>query len=163
MPSAGRAFAWRLLFQLRRRGIDFAYLVLHTGLSSYLDDELDHAHPASEEEYFLSETAAAKINRTKQNGGRVVAVGTTVVRALESIAQEVGHIAPAHGYTQLHLAAGSQLQVVSGLLTGLHEPDASHLDLLSAFLPVEKIQDAYAEAIRERYLWHEFGDLNLIV
>ena len=163
MPSAGRAFTWRLLFQLQRRGIDFAYLVLHTGLSSYLDDDLDRAHPASEEEYFLSEIAAAKINRAKQDDGRIIAVGTTVVRALESIAQEFGRITSAHGYTQLHLAAGSPLHVVDGLLTGLHEPEASHLDLLSAFLPVETIQDAYAEAIRERYLWHEFGDLNLIL
>src|SRR6266513_2326148 len=80
MPSAGRAFTWRLLFQLRRHGIDFAYLVLHTGLSSYLDDELDRAHPASEEEYFLSELAAGKINRAREFGGRVIAVGTTVVR-----------------------------------------------------------------------------------
>ena len=77
-----------------------------------------------------------------KDGGRVIAVGTTVVRALESIAQDVGHIASAHGYTQLHLAANSELQVVDGLLTGLHEPDASHLDLLSAFVPVAKIQPA---------------------
>jgi S-adenosylmethionine:tRNA ribosyltransferase-isomerase len=111
----------------------------------------------------LSENAATRINRAKQDGGRVIAVGTTVVRALESIALEDGQVAPAHGYTQLHLAAGSPLQVVDGLLTGLHEPEASHLDLLSAFVPPERIQLAYADAIRERYLWHEFGDLNLIV
>src|SRR6202011_3330992 len=72
MPSAGRAFTWKLLFELRRRGIDFAYLVLHTGLSSYLDDELDRSHPASEEEYFLSEAAAKKINDTRAGGGRVI-------------------------------------------------------------------------------------------
>src|SRR6266705_1813524 len=82
MPSAGRAFTWKSLFELRRRGIDFAYLVLHTGLSSYLDDDLDRSHPASEEEYFLSEAAAEKINTTRERGGRIIAVGTTVVRAL---------------------------------------------------------------------------------
>ena len=163
MPSAGRAFTWKSLFALRNHGIDFAYLVLHTGLSSYLDDELDRAHPASEEEYFLSESAAGKINATRERGGRVIAVGTTVVRALESIANRKGQVKSAHGYTRLHIAAGHRLKIVDGLLTGLHEPEASHLDLLSAFISAEKIHAAYNEAIKQRYLWHEFGDLNLII
>jgi S-adenosylmethionine:tRNA ribosyltransferase-isomerase len=163
MPSAGRAFTWKGLFELRRAGIDFAYLVLHTGLSSYLDDELDGAHVASEEEYFLSEAAAEKINAAHERAGRVIAVGTTVVRALESIAEANGRVHPAHDYTRLHIAAGHELRIVDGLLTGLHEPEASHLDLLSAFVPAEKIHAAYREAIEERYLWHEFGDLNLIL
>jgi len=163
MPSAGRAFSWKLLFELRKLGIDFAYLILHTGLSSYLDDELDRAHPASEEEYFLSDLAAGKVNQTCERGGRVIAVGTTVVRALESIAQEDGSVRRAHGYTRLHIGPRHQLKAVNGLVTGLHEPEASHLDLLSAFLSPEKIHTAYAEAIERRYLWHEFGDLNLII
>lgn len=163
MPSAGRAFSWRLLFDLQRRGIETAYIVLHTGLSSYMDDELDAQHLASEEEYFVSETAAEKINRKREGGGRVVAVGTTVVRALESVADEDGRIQSGHGYTRLHITAEHQLRAVDGLLTGLHEPEASHLDLLTAFLPAAQIRDAYEEAVRLRYLWHEFGDLNLIV
>ncbi|HYJ06062.1 MAG TPA: S-adenosylmethionine:tRNA ribosyltransferase-isomerase [Chthoniobacterales bacterium] len=163
MPSAGRAFTWKSLFDLRRRGIDFAYLILHTGLSSYLDDELDRTQPASEEEYFLSEAAGGKINATRECGDRVIAVGTTVVRALESIADANGRVLPAHGYTRLHIAEGHELKAVDGLLTGLHEPKASHLDLLSAFAPAEKIHAAYNEAIQQRYLWHEFGDLNLIL
>jgi S-adenosylmethionine:tRNA ribosyltransferase-isomerase len=162
MPSAGRAFTWRLLLDLKRRGVEAAYLVLHTGLSSYMDDELDAAHPASEEEYFISESAARKIARTREQGGRVIAVGTTVVRALESVADEAGRVAPGHGYTRLHIAAGHKLRAVDGLLTGMHEPEASHLDLLTAFLPAEKIRDAYEEAVQLGYLWHEFGDLNLI-
>jgi S-adenosylmethionine:tRNA ribosyltransferase-isomerase len=163
MPSAGRAFTWKSLFALRRAGIGFAYLVLHTGLSSYLDDELDRAHPASEEEYFLSETAAEKINTAHERGGRVIAVGTTVVRALESIADEDGRVQPAHAYTRLHIAEEHTLKTVDSLLTGLHEPEASHLDLLSAFVSGEKIRVAYNEAVQRRYLWHEFGDLNLII
>jgi len=163
MPSAGRAFTWKSLFELRRVGIDFAYVVLHTGLSSYLDDELDRAQPASEEEYFISEGAAVKINATQARGDRVIAVGTTVVRALESIAEEDGRVEPAHGYTRLHIVGGHALKTVDGLLTGLHEPEASHLDLLSAFVSAEKIHAAYTEAIERRYLWHEFGDLNLIL
>ncbi|HEX8650574.1 MAG TPA: S-adenosylmethionine:tRNA ribosyltransferase-isomerase [Pyrinomonadaceae bacterium] len=163
MPSAGRAFTWRLLFDLQRLGIGTAYLVLHTGLSSYMDDDLDAQHPASEEEYLISETTASKINAAHQHGGRVIAVGTTVVRALESVADESGRVQASHGYTRLHITADHRLRAVDGLLTGLHEPEASHLDLLTAFLPAEKIREAYEEAVHLAYLWHEFGDLNLIL
>jgi len=163
MPSAGRAFIWKLLLDLKRFGIDCAYIVLHTGLSSYMDDELDHQHPASEEEYFISSTTAAKIRRTREANGRVIAVGTTVVRALESVANSKGDIEEARGYTRLKIDHRHQLSAVNGLLTGLHEPEASHLDLLTAFLPPGKIREAYDEAVVHRYLWHEFGDLNLIL
>jgi len=163
MPSAGRAFTWRLLFDLQRRGVETAYIVLHTGLSSYLDEELDAQHPASEEEYFVSERAADKINEARARGGRVIAVGTTVVRTLESAADEQKRVQAGHGYTRLHITANHALKAVDGLLTGLHEPEASHLDLLTSFLPAEKIKEAYQEAVRQKYLWHEFGDLNLIL
>jgi len=163
MPSAGRAFTWRLLFDLQRRGVETAYIVLHTGLSSYLDEELDAQHPASEEEYFVSERAADKINETHARGGRVIAVGTTVVRTLESAADQQKRIQAGHGYTRLLITANHALKAVDGLLTGLHEPEASHLDLLTSFLPTEKIKEAYQEAVRQKYLWHEFGDLNLIL
>jgi S-adenosylmethionine:tRNA ribosyltransferase-isomerase len=163
MPSARRAFTWRLLFNLQRSGIEMAYIVLHAGLSSYLDDELDATHPASEEEYFVSETAAKKINGARERGNRVIAVGTTVVRALESAVDAGGIIQSGHRYTQLMINARHNLRAVSGLLTGLHEPEASHLDLLTAFLPAGKISEAYEEAVKRNYLWHEFGDLNLIV
>src|SRR5438309_6009823 len=163
MPSAGRAFTWKLLLDLKRRGIESAYIVLHTGLSSYMDDELDRAHPASEEEYFVSATTAEKINRARKSGGRMIAVGTSAVRALESAVDESGHVRAQHGYTRLRIDNKHRLKAVDGLLTGLHEPEASHLDLLSAFLPAEQIRAAYQEAIERRYLWHEFGDLNLIL
>jgi S-adenosylmethionine:tRNA ribosyltransferase-isomerase len=163
MPSAGRAFTWKLLLGLHRRGIDSARIVLHTGLSSYLDDELDGKHIASEEEYFVSESAAAKINRAGAMSRRVIAVGTTVVRALESATGSDGNVSPGHRYTRLRVTADHRLRTVSGLLTGLHEPEASHLDLLAAFTPADRIRSAYEEAVRMRYLWHEFGDLNLIV
>jgi S-adenosylmethionine:tRNA ribosyltransferase-isomerase len=163
MTSAGRAFTWKLLFDLKRQGVETAYVVLHTGLSSYVDDALDQQHPASEEEYFVSETTATKINRTHESGGRVIAVGTTVVRALESVVDDAGNLREHHGYTRLHVQAGYRLKAIDGLLTGLHEPEASHLDLLSAFLPAEQIRAAYEQAVQLRYLWHEFGDLNLIL
>jgi len=164
MPSAGRAFTWRLLLHLRNRGVESAAVTLHAGLSSYLDNEFDRRHPASEEEYWISEEAAAKIGRAKNSGRRIVAVGTTVVRALESIAADSGgEVRACHQYTQLRITADYPLQVVDGLLTGLHEPEASHLDLLAAFLPPATIYASYNEAIARRYLWHEFGDLNLIL
>src|SRR5438552_7842985 len=103
MPSAGRAFTWKLLLDLKRRGIDTAYIVLHAGLSSYMDDELDAERPASEEEYFVSATTAAKINRAREIGGRVIAVGTTVVRALESVVDETGRVKEKQGYTRLKI------------------------------------------------------------
>src|SRR5947209_11972633 len=163
MPSAGRAFTWKLLLDLKRRGVDAAYIVLHAGLSSYMDDELDAQHPSSEEEYLGSATTAEKINLTRAKDGRVIAVGTTVVRALESVVDETGCVTGVHGYTRLKIDNHHRLKAVDGLLTGLHEPEASHLDLLRAFLPAERIHTAYLEAIARRYLWHEFGDLNLIL
>lgn len=163
MPSAGRAFTWKLLFELQRQGIQTAHIVLHTGLSSYMDDDLDAQHLASEEEYLISEATAAKINQTHRAGGRVIAVGTTVVRALESAVDVTGEVQAKHDYTRLRITADHKLKAVEGLLTGLHEPEASHLDLLTAFLPAHVIQSAYGEAVQQEYLWHEFGDLNLIV
>jgi S-adenosylmethionine:tRNA ribosyltransferase-isomerase len=163
MPSAGRAFTWRVLFGLRRQGVGLSSIVLHTGLSSYLDDELDARHLVPEEEYDIGADAAAAINATRDRGGRVVAVGTTVVRALETVADEDGHVRAGHGTTRLRITADTPLRACDGLLTGLHEPEASHLDLLTAFAPAAVIQEAYAEAVEHGYLWHEFGDLNLIV
>ena len=164
MPSAGRAFTWQLLLQLRSRRVESASITLHAGLSSYLDSELDRQHLAAEEEYWISEEAAAKIRRAKNSGRRIVAVGTTVVRALEAIAAESGgEVRACHRYTQLRVTADYRLQIVNSLLTGLHEPEASHLDLLAAFVPPPTIHATYSEAIEQRYLWHEFGDLNLIL
>jgi S-adenosylmethionine:tRNA ribosyltransferase-isomerase len=166
MPSAGRPFTWKLLFELKRNGIRMAYISLHTGLSSYMDSDLDQRHIASEEEYFISSKTAGQINRTYSLGGRIIAVGTTVVRALETVATTTDgkiNVKAGHGYTRLHIAANHRLKVVDGLLTGLHEPEASHLDLLTAFLPAERIHEAYKEAIQRKYLWHEFGDMNLIL
>jgi S-adenosylmethionine:tRNA ribosyltransferase-isomerase len=163
MPSAGRAFSWKVMFSLRKMGVKVANIVLHTGLSSYMDDQLDAQHPASEEEYFIGETAAEAINRTRMSGGRVVAVGTTVVRALESHALTNGFVTSGHSFTSLHIDREFTPRVVDGLITGFHEPEASHLDLLSAFVPPNKLFAAYEEALNQRYLWHEFGDVNLII
>lgn len=163
MPSAGRAFTWKLLMDLRRRGVDTAFLILHAGLSSYMDREFDAGHPASAEPFRLDAAAADRINTAKARGGRIVAVGTTVVRALESVSDENGRVRSASGITRLRITPGYRLKIADGLLTGFHEPEASHLDLLSAFLPPSRLRPVYEEALREKYLWHEFGDANLIL
>lgn len=162
LPSAGRALTWELIFKLKRKGIDLATLTLHTGLSSTRDDALDASHPVYPEEYEIPPDAANAVNAARRSGGKVVAVGTTVVRALETAADEEGVVAPISGWTRLHINASHRLRVVDALLTGLHEPHASHLDLLNAFLPPIRLQAAYQEAIEHGYLWHEFGDMNLI-
>ncbi len=162
MPSAGRAFTWRMLFDLKKKGIKSTSIVLHTGLSSYLDDDLDARHPASEEELSIGQQAADAINKARMAGGRVIAVGTTVVRALESASDEQGFVKPQHSYTRLRIDSNHKLKCASGLVTGMHEPEASHLDMLSAFVNNDCLFSAYQSAIEKRYLWHEFGDLNLI-
>lgn len=163
MPSAGRAFTWKMIFNLKKLGIDTTDIVLHAGLSSYMDDKLDAQHPISEEEFFIRSAAARKINHTRAKGGRVIAVGTTVVRALESMTAHDGSVLSRHGYTTLHVTKDYNLRIVDGLLTGLHEPNASHLDLLQAFVSQDILHNSYNQAVKLGYLWHEFGDLNLII
>ncbi len=163
MPSAGRAFTWKLIFDLKNIGIETAFLTLHTGLSSYMDDTLNTDHLISEEEYFISESTASKIETAKNSNCRIIAVGTTVVRALESSASETGYVIPGHSYTSLRITEDYPLKIADGLITGFHEPEASHLDLISAFLSPDKISKAYDDAVARKYMWHEFGDLSLIL
>lgn len=160
MPSAGRAFSWELLFGLRLRGVRIAYVQLHTGLSYLYGSRLDPAQNA--ESYAVSPEAAEAINRTKSDGGRVIAVGTTVVRCLEAATGPDGVTAGA-GQTSLYIDDSYPLRVTDGLISGFHEPEASHLHMLSAFVGLEELGLAYAEAIRAGYLWHEFGDVHLML
>ncbi len=134
MPSAGRAFTWKSLFNLRRKGIDTTYITLHAGLSSYMDDQLDSLHLVPEEEYYISESSAEKINNTRDKGGKIIAIGTTVVRTLESAAPDGSRISPGHRYTHLRITSSHKLKITDALLTGFHEPGASHLDMLTAFV-----------------------------
>jgi hypothetical protein len=103
------------------------------------------------------------VERCRAAGGRVIAVGTTVVRTLETAAAATGRVRPGAGVTRLRITPDHRLRAVDGLLTGLHEPEASHLDLLGAFLAPERLAAAYDAALAAGYLWHEFGDLCLIM
>jgi len=158
-PSAGRAFTWELLLALRRTGVRVAEIVLHTGLSSFQDDAFDAEHHLFEEWYEVEVPAARAVNGAR----RVIAVGTTVVRALETTAGADRIVRPARGWTRLKIESSSRLRVVDALLTGFHEPQASHFDLLQAFVDEPLLRRAYAEAIERGYLWHEFGDAALIL
>lgn len=163
MPSAGRAFTWELLLGLRRRGIGVAFLSLHAGLSYFLDDRWAKDPRYTPEEFAIPAETAEAITRARRSGGQVIAVGTTVVRALESAGLTDGEMRPQSGWASLFIRQGFPLQVVNGLITGLHEPEATHLDLLSAFMDPERLREGYRQAIDRGYLWHEFGDVNLIL
>ncbi|WP_042353572.1 S-adenosylmethionine:tRNA ribosyltransferase-isomerase [Bacillus rubiinfantis] len=159
MPSAGRAFSWELLFQLKQKGVQLGFIQLHTGLSYLLDDSLPLTPEDNAEEYHIPAAVMEQIIRTKSSGNRVIAVGTTVVRALESAAK-YGVLS---GITNLYIHHLFPLKMVDGIITGFHEPKASHLDMLSAFVSEHDLLTAYHEAILTGYLWHEFGDMNLIL
>lgn len=163
MPSAGRPFTWRVLLDLKRHGIDTTQVVLHTGLSSYMDNDLDRRGLVPEEKYQIGEAAAEKVNAALRRGRRIIAVGTTPLRALESAACVPSHVEPRSGYTSLRVNGAYRLKVVGGLLTGLHESESTHLDILRVFLTEEQILRQYNEALNRGYLWHEFGDVNLIL
>ena len=158
MPTAGRAFTPEVITRLVARGVQIAPLLLHTGVSSLEDHE-----PPYEEFYRVPLATAHAVNAVHAAGRRVVAVGTTVVRALETVTDEEGVTHPGEGWTSLVINAERGVRAVGGLLTGLHEPRASHLWMLEAIAGRAHIAAAYAEALRERYLWHEFGDLHLLL
>lgn len=154
MPSAGRAFTREMLTCLRREGVGIARLVLHTGVASLESDEAPY-----DEWYEVPARTAEQVRAAK----RVIAVGTTVVRALESSVDQAGEVIASRGWTDLVITPERGVRVVDGLLTGLHEPRATHLAMLEAIAGRTVLEQAYAVALEREYLWHEFGDLHLIV
>ena len=158
MPSAGRAFTAELITALVARGVGVTPVVLHAGVGSLETGELPTPEP-----FRVPATTAARVNATRANGGRVIAVGTTVVRALETVADAGGVAHPGEGWTEVIITAERGVRVVDGLLTGWHEPAASHLLMLEAVAGRQMLDDAYQAALAGRYLWHEFGDLHLLL
>jgi S-adenosylmethionine:tRNA ribosyltransferase-isomerase len=169
MPSAGRAFTPELITRLVANGVSVVPLILHTGVASLEDDE-----PPYEEFYRVPPETAATINSARATGRRVVAVGTTVVRALETVADRDGSIHPGEGWTDVFITPERSIRSVDAMLTGLHEPRSTHLSMLEALVgsvseyPIstsgaEHLEVAYSEALKRGYLWHEFGDLHLIL
>jgi S-adenosylmethionine:tRNA ribosyltransferase-isomerase len=158
MPSAGRPFSAELVASLVSRGVGVTPIVLHTGVAS------PEAHEPPQAEWFrVPPETAARVNAARRLGGRVVAVGTTVVRALESAAEECGLVLPAEGWTDLVIDPARPVCSVDGMLTGWHEPRASHLAMLEAVAGRPLLEASYRSALSMGYLWHEFGDSHLIL
>lgn len=158
MPSAGRPFTTELITDLIVRGIAVAPVTLHTAVSSQEAGEVPLP-----ERFHVPASTARLVNHARSEGGRVVAVGTTVTRALESAAGPDGLLAPAEGWTDLVLGLDRPARVTDGLVTGWHAPEASHIKLLHAVAGVDLVERAYEAAHEEGYLWHEFGDSCLLL
>jgi S-adenosylmethionine:tRNA ribosyltransferase-isomerase len=158
MASAGRPFTAQLITDLVARGIHVAPVVLHTGVSSP-----EAGEPPYPERYRVPESTAQLVNAVRRQGGRVIAVGTTVVRALETVAQRDGTVTAGEGWTNHIVCAECRVRVVDGLITGWHEPEASHLQMLQAIADEQLLERCYREALARGYLWHEFGDSHLIL
>jgi S-adenosylmethionine:tRNA ribosyltransferase-isomerase len=161
MPSAGRPISDRLLTRLAATGVLVAPILLHTGVSS------PERHEGPYPEYYAVPAHTARlVDTVRRWGGRVVAVGTTVVRALETVADAAGDggsLAARSGWTRLRITPERGLRAVDGLITGWHEPEASHLELLEAVAGRPLLERSYSEALSHGYLWHEFGDSHLIL
>jgi S-adenosylmethionine:tRNA ribosyltransferase-isomerase len=158
MPSAGRPFTSRLLKRLGSKGIKIAPLILHTGVSN-----IDTHEPPYKEYYRVTPETAQIVNEARSSGKRILAVGTTVIRALETVTNGEGKTHSGEGWTCLVITPQRGVRAVNALLTGMHEPEASHLAMLEALAGKSHIKIAYEEALRKAYLWHEFGDLHLIL
>jgi S-adenosylmethionine:tRNA ribosyltransferase-isomerase len=158
MASAGRPFTHEMVTELVARGVLVAPITLHTGVSSQERHERPYA-----ERYRVAEHTARLVNAVREWGGRVIATGTTVVRALETVAQPDGSVTSGEGWTSLIVTPERGLWAIDGLLTGLHEPNSSHLDVLRAAAGGELLADSYDAALRHAYRWHEFGDSHLIL
>ena len=158
MPSAGRPFTSRLLKRLTSRGIRIAPLILHTGVSN-----IESHEPPYKEFYRVPAETAQLVNEARRSGQRVVAVGTTAIRALETVTNGEGKTHAGEGWTCLVITPQRGLRAVNALITGMHEPEASHLAILEALAGRSHLKIAYEEALNKAYLWHEFGDLHLIL
>jgi S-adenosylmethionine:tRNA ribosyltransferase-isomerase len=158
MASAGRPLTAELIARLAAAGVFLAPITLHAGVSS-----LERHEPPFAEQFEVPETTAALIAAVRGWGGRVVAVGTTVVRALETVARTDGTIEPGCGWTSLVITPDRPLRAIDGLITGWHDPEASHLALLEAAAGRDLLRRCYESALSNGYLWHEFGDSHLVL
>lgn len=158
MPSAGRPFTPEMVTRLVAGGIAVAPVLLHTGVAS-----LEASEPPYPEIFRVPPATARQVNETRREGGRVIAIGTTVVRALETVVDGDGVVSPASGWTDKVVTPDSVVRSVDGMLTGWHEPEASHLAMLEAIAGRPLLEASYDAALTEGYLWHEFGDVHLIL
>ncbi|MDO4292736.1 MAG: tRNA preQ1(34) S-adenosylmethionine ribosyltransferase-isomerase QueA [Eubacteriales bacterium] len=163
-PTAGLHFTQELLEKVQAMGVELAYVTLHVGLGTFRPVKVDNVleHHMHTEAYQVTQEAADKINRTRENGGRVICVGTTSCRTVESAADENGRLEACSGDTDIFIYPGYRFKVMDGLITNFHLPESTLVMLVSAFAGREHVLSAYAEAVRERYRFFSFGDAMFI-
>ncbi len=164
-PTAGLHFTDRVLDALRARGVEIVYVTLHVGLGTFkpVKAEVVEEHKMEDEFFEVTEDVAAAINRAKGEGRKVLACGTTVVRTLESAADETGNVMPVSGWTSLFIYPGYRFKVVDALLTNFHLPRSTLIMLVCAFAGKDFVMEAYSEAVKEGYRFYSYGDCMLIL
>lgn len=164
-PTAGLHFTPELLDEIERKGIDIARVTLHVGLGTFRPVKVDEIteHHMHSEFFQIDEEAAMKINRAKDSGKRVICVGTTSCRTIESAADEAGHLKACSGWTEIFIYPGYQFKILDCLITNFHLPESTLIMLVSALAGREHVLAAYEEAVKERYRFFSFGDAMLIV
>jgi len=164
-PTAGLHFTEELLDEVTKRGINIARVTLHVGLGTFRPVKVDNIleHHMHSEFYMIDETAAEIINKTKQKGGKIISVGTTSTRTLETVADEHGFIKPCSGWTDIFIYPGYKFKIVDRLITNFHLPESTLLMLVSALYNREDILSAYEVAVKEKYRFFSFGDAMMIV
>lgn len=164
-PTAGLHFTPQLLAQIRAKGVEIAEVTLHVGLGTFRPVKVDHIldHHMHAEFYTITKEQADKINQAKAAGHRVIAVGTTSTRTLETVTDEAGYVREASGYTQIFIYPGYQFRCIDALITNFHLPQSTLLMLVSALAGRERVLSAYEEAVREKYRFFSFGDAMLII
>ncbi len=163
-PTAGLHFTDALMERIRQKGVNIAYVTLHVGLGTFRPVKVDDVtkHKMHSEHYEIPQETADLIRQTKQNGGRVIAIGTTSCRTLESVATEYGGIRACDGFTDIFIYPGYQFKVLDGLVTNFHLPESTLIMLVSAFAGYDNVMNAYKIAVEERYRFFSFGDAMMI-
>lgn len=164
-PTAGLHFTTEMLEELKQKGVNIAYVTLHVGLGTFRPVKVDDVtqHKMHSEHYSVSKETAEIINKTKRNGGRVICVGTTSCRTVESVAQKYGEIKECSGDTEIFIYPGFEFKCMDGLITNFHLPESTLIMLVSAFAGYDNTMNAYKQAVEERYRFFSFGDAMLIV
>ena len=159
-PTAGLHFTTELMDKIKAKGVNIAYVTLHVGLGTFRPVKVDDVtkHKMHSEHYEVPEETAELIKKTKQSGKRVIAVGTTSCRTLESVAAEHGEVVPCEGFTEIFIYPGFEFKVLDGLITNFHLPESTLIMLVSAFAGYDNIMNAYKTAVEERYRFFSFGD-----
>lgn len=163
-PTAGLHFTKELMKKIEDKGIKIGYITLHVGLGTFRPVKVEDVtkHKMHSEHYEIPKETAELIEKTKKNGGRVIAVGTTSCRTLESVATEKGKIVPCHGFTDIFIYPGYKFKVLDGLITNFHLPESTLIMLVSAFAGYDNVMNAYKTAVEEKYRFFSFGDAMFI-